>query len=131
MGVHDMKQALNTRFSSTTNEKELISQFTSASSYAMASFMKGMRDGTIRIENVSDMTRVYNMWKEVTSYAETLEGSSASGALPEVSTKVKNIVNDAKSEGSSLDDSSDEDIQDMAARLIAAQNDENIQSFTE
>lgn len=60
----------------------IVDQFTEALSIALDKFLKRLNSGQLEIDNITDLQRVYIMWKEIIEFNEMKNGNN--GALPEI-----------------------------------------------
>lgn len=115
------------------NQNEVAEQFTSVFTLALSKFMDRLATGRIEITDFVDLQRVYTMWVEITQYKE-LAGGGEGGALPElrtteVSALVESGVVSEDGETVDLTTKSEDDLEEMARKMMNAVNNGNAGEF--
>lgn len=126
MSVNDIRGRV-ARFKSAKDDEELAEKFTDAFSGVLQQALTDINSGRIKIEDVNDIGKMYNMWKDVTNFTDKMSSAGSSGALPELSTRASSAIDTKKIE--LIDDMSDEDMRDMIMGTMAAANDDNAAEF--
>ena len=101
-----------------SKKEELAELFNTATLKSIKQYIKGVNDGSIVVENVSDMARLVNIYAELNdiSYGE----GSGEGVLPPVPETQLSYLGDAKEEKTVVDEDgnisteSDVDLNDIA-----------------
>lgn len=85
-----------------TKKEELAELFNTATLKSIKQYIKGVNDGSIVVENVSDMARLVNIYAELNdiSYGE----GSGEGVLPPVPETQLSYLGDAKEEKTVVDE---------------------------
>lgn len=127
MGARDVAKRVN-RFKTLNDDEELAERFTDAFSGVLEQALTDINSGRIKIEDVGDIGRMYNMWKDVTNYADKMSSNGTSGALPELSTRETKALEESTN-NQNLEDVSDQEMQDIILQTMSAKNDDNAETF--
>ena len=102
--------------------------FTEALTIALDKFLKKLNSGQLEVDNITDLQRVYIMWKEIVEFNELKAGSGS--ALPEIRSKELMVLEDSgivdPNNGTvDLAEKSPQELEAMAYELMNAINNEN------
>lgn len=127
MGAKDVAKRVS-RFKTLNDDEELAERFTDAFSGVLEQALTDINSGRIKIEDVGDIGRMYNMWKDVTNYVDKMSANGTSGALPELSTREVKVLEESTSR-QDLEEVSDQEMQDIILQTMSAKNDDNAETF--
>lgn len=107
----------------------VVEKFTEALTIALEKFLSRLNNGQIPIEDMTDLHRVYTMWKEIVEFNE-MRNSNTGGMLPEIRTSEIMALEESgivSEDGHTVDLStkSDEEMEMLALNLMNAINKEN------
>lgn len=121
--------------SSEEQVRELINESVSVS---LLQYLQRLLAGEIPIDNMSDLARVYGIYKEVNNINDAMEGLSGQSTLPEINMRQERVLNEAVSGGKvdvneeerlDVTDMSTEDVADLVRQMDLAQNKANEEAF--
>lgn len=129
MSIRDNLEA-GMRAKKAIGSDEVVERFTEALTVSLDKFLSRLNNGQIPIEDMTDLHRVYTMWKEIVEFNELREGGSGSGMLPEIKTSEIRALEDSgivSDEGGTvnLEEKSQEELEQLAINLMNAVNMEN------
>ncbi|AIW03354.1 hypothetical protein CPT_Mater197 [Bacillus phage Mater] len=123
---------------SMSSESEVRELLNDSISTSLLKFIQRLQSGDIPIDNMSDLARVYGMYKEINGITEAMEGRAGQSALPEINMKQGKALEDTIQEGKittdeegRLDvmDMSTDDVAELIRQFDIAQNKENESAF--
>lgn len=134
MGVDRIKDDL---YNEKVDSAKLIKGMSNTVSSLLEQSFNKVKTGDIKIEDTSDILRLWGVLKQTTDYDEVIENrdKAATGALPSITTREAKALGVSQSvdeegevvtEDKDVDSISDEDIDDMFNNLNNAMNDRNI-----
>lgn len=137
---NNIREGLNKRKRADNGEQELRGLLNQAASQAMKQFIQKMSTGEIPVDNMADFVRLYGAYKEINDVDKVMEGGSGDGALPQLSMKQDEVIEDKVKEGKLISDGDEEggidissmsmdDVADLLQTMDEAQNKENEGSF--
>lgn len=134
----NIRDGLQNRKRADSGEQELRESINFAASKAMQKFIQRLESGEIPIDNMSDFVRVLGAYKEINNIDGLMEGSSLSGALPEVNMRHSAVIEEQLGEMVESEDGeeridvsklSTEDMTKLLQSMDREQNKENERSF--
>lgn len=134
MGVDRIKDDL---YNEKVDSAKLIKGMSNTVSNLLEQSFNKVKTGDIKIEDTSDILRLWGVLKQTTDYDEVIENrdKAATGALPSITTREAKALGVSQSvdeegeivtEDKDVENISDEDIDDMFNNLNNAMNDRNI-----
>lgn len=134
----NIREGVSQRKADSTPEETLRNLINNAASTSLKQFLQRMEAGEIPIDNMADLMRVVNIYKEINDIDSAIGGASGGESLPALNMKQGNIIEQRVEEGKAstdetgnidVSDMSEEDIADMIRDMDIEQNSANEETF--
>ncbi|QQO41150.1 hypothetical protein 015DV002_196 [Bacillus phage 015DV002] len=97
-----------------TSVEQILDVFNEATSKSVKLHLQKMLTGEIAIDSVSDLHRLFSIWKELNEIEGMIEGGGGQAALPEINMKQEKVFQDQIEDGKiSTDEEGHLDVMDM------------------
>ena len=129
MPIADLRKTVEKRKPMGSTEDELAERFTGAFQSLLTKAITDIESGRLRVDNFTELQRVYMMWKEVTDYQYLLENQgNGEGTLPALNTRAASVIAKAGLDESTerLEDLDDDGMVNLIAGLMKADNLANV-----
>jgi len=132
--TNKLRQELNNKKDHGSSEEALRDLINSAASKSLKQFIQRLDSGEIPVDNMSDLTRVLGIYKEINGIDSAMEGQEGQGTLPELNMRQERALNDTLQEGKAtadekgrmdISDMSEDDVSELIRKMDIAQNKEN------
>ncbi|AYJ75686.1 hypothetical protein BSP18_052 [Bacillus phage BSP18] len=134
----EIRNKINKKKKVLSSEEQVRELINESISVSLLQYLQRLLAGEIPIDNMSDLARVYGIYKEVNNLNDAMEGLSGQSTLPEINMRQERVLNEAVSGGKvdvneeerlDVTDMSTEDVADLIRQMDLAQNKANEEAF--
>lgn len=134
----EIRNKINKKKKVLSSEEQVRELLNESLSVSLLQYLQRLLAGEIPIDNMSDLARVYGIYKEVNNINDAMEGLSGQSTLPEINMRQERVLNEAVSGGKvdvneeerlDVTDMSTEDVADLIRQMDIAQNKANEEAF--
>ncbi|AGY47317.1 terminase small subunit [Bacillus phage phiNIT1] len=134
----EIRNKINKKKKVLSSEEQVRELINESISVSLLQYLQRLLAGEIPIDNMSDLARVYGIYKEVNNINDAMEGLSGQSTLPEINMRQERVLNEAVSGGKvdvneeerlDVTDMSTEDVADLIRQMDLAQNKANEEAF--
>ncbi|UPI12313.1 hypothetical protein [Bacillus phage SBSphiJ6] len=134
----EIRNKINKKKKVLSSEEQVRELLNESLSVSLLQYLQRLLAGEIPIDNMSDLARVYGIYKEVNNINDAMEGLSGQSTLPEINMRQERVLNEAVSGGKvdvneeerlDVTDMSTEDVADLIRQMDLAQNKANEEAF--
>lgn len=129
MAVEDILRNIK-KFTPIGDSKEALAErFTDVFQGLLSKAITDMESGKLQVSNMTELQRVYTMWKEVTDYQSILDDrNNATGTLPAISSRGLQAMDKSGVEDNTkhLEEMTDEESMSFIMQMMSAQNKDNV-----
>ncbi|UPI11806.1 hypothetical protein [Bacillus phage SBSphiJ1] len=134
----EIRNKINKKKKVLSSEEQVRELLNESLSVSLLQYLQRLLAGEIPIDNMSDLARVYGIYKEVNNINDAMEGLSGQSTLPEINMRQERVLNEAVSGGKvdvneeerlEVTDMSTEDVADLIRQMDLAQNKANEEAF--
>ncbi|QQO40633.1 hypothetical protein 000TH008_205 [Bacillus phage 000TH008] len=110
----NIRNKIKKKKDSGTSVEQILDVFNEATSKSVKLHLQKMLTGEIAIDSVSDLHRLFSIWKELNEIEGMIEGGGGQAALPEINMKQEKVFQDQIEDGKiSTDEEGHLDVMDM------------------
>lgn len=134
----EIRNKINKKKKVLSSEEQVRELLNESLTVSLLQYLQRLLAGEIPIDNMSDLARVYGIYKEVNNINDAMEGLSGQSTLPEINMRQERVLNEAVSGGKvdvneeerlDVTDMSTEDVADLIRQMDIAQNKANEEAF--
>lgn len=129
MAVEELRRSVEKHKPLGNLQEELAPRFTGAFQSLLTKAITDIESGKLRIDNFTELQRVYMMWKEVVEYKDVMEGqANAQGVIPALNTRTARIYEVAgiEEDTAHLEELGEEEMTNVIMGMLQASNQTNV-----
>ncbi len=117
----EIRNKINKKKKVLSSEEQVRELLNESLSVSLLQYLQRLLAGEIPIDNMSDLARVYGIYKEVNNINDAMEGLSGQSTLPEINMKQDKVFDDNIKDGKiTSDEEGMLDVMDMSEEDVAA-----------
>lgn len=110
----NIKNKIKKKKDNSTSIEDILDVFNEATSKSVKLHVQKMLSGEIAVDSVSDLHRLFSIWKEINEIDGMIEGGGGQAALPEINMKQDKVFQDQIESGKiSTNEEGQLDVMDM------------------
>lgn len=129
MPVEDLRRTVEKHKPLGNIQEELAPRFTGAFQSLLTKAITDIESGKLRVENFTELQRVYMMWKEVVDYQSIIDGqANTQGIIPALDTRTARVYEQAGIEDDTahLEELDEEQMTNVIMNMLQASNQNNV-----
>ncbi|UPI12057.1 hypothetical protein [Bacillus phage SBSphiJ4] len=117
----EIRNKINKKKKVLSSEEQVRELLNESLSVSLLQYLQRLLAGEIPIDNMSDLARVYGIYKEVNNINDAMEGLAGQSTLPEINMKQDKVFDDNIKDGKiTSDEEGMLDVMDMSEEDVAA-----------
>lgn len=117
----EIRNKINKKKKVLSSEEQVRELINESISVSLLQYLQRLLAGEIPIDNMSDLARVYGIYKEVNNINDAMEGLAGQSTLPEINMKQDKVFDDNIKDGKiTSDEEGMLDVMDMSEEDVAA-----------